>query len=811
MKYLFILLIITIAGTYAGNCPNSQTIPKITAYSVIFTKDNSAIPLPGKNILNFTIKFNYVVGNSINNPSQYFNQKVSLQKMGLDSQLWNISVNTIIANKDTVNYSLSASGPLYSEATYNFDFNLIHVNFDCLMYTLPIELIISCDDGNFCDGVKRLVGGECLASSPPCGYQNLLTNDCCMAYQCFNNNKTCSKNSLGYAANGTCNTQALKSVTEVNNQCGICDYDKCNPKCKRSWECGVDGCNRGCTVIGNQRYSDCSYKGPGYSCINNKCLVLSNNPGTCRNPLPLFGDLPSSGSIDGYTVPSIGTGSSDLIVNGDTSTGEDQVIVWCNPAAVKEKVYRFKLNNKQGVQFMVTAANGDPCALDTLLALYKGNCTNPLDYATGTCSDDATPPGCLSSRLFAVLDPGEYSLVVSGYSSSNVGPYTLSIHFNGESCVPQCDGKRCGSDGCNAGHRCGVCDSSNPICTLSGFCIPETCTLDCQARSCGDSINGCPSQPTYGQTLNGTVIAVPGVGDCGQCVDYKECELKEGKCVPIKECDSLKPVCNGKNRPLKSPNSWCGSDCQWHKLDEPLMDLIPNAREDVLPTIVIEYKTFAETSCAFVEGCVSSPGSKLLMRFGTQIHNIGEVSFLAPPISANPQLYEFSSCHAHYHKHNFARTALKDLNGTIISNGYKLAYCMEDSYSYQLGPNIACLPKTSCELQGMQKGWTDNYGNNLDCQWIEIPRDIMNKTVTMIVETNLDHSFQEYTYKNNRVEFEINMSHFQFPPLEEMKPDVSYPLLDFVKPSELATYQTVFDKMKESKKQREQLKLIKIN
>src|SRR6185436_10446108 len=87
-----------------------------------------------------------------------------------------------------------------------------------------------------------------------------------------------------------------------------------------------------------------------------------------------------------------------------------------------------------------------------LLAIQY-TCGTRLSFPTGTCSDDATPPGELSSRIFGTLEPGSYVVIATGYAASQVGPFQLQVHFNGIACTPQCDSKKCGDDGC--GHPCG--------------------------------------------------------------------------------------------------------------------------------------------------------------------------------------------------------------------------------------------------------------------------------------------------------------------------------------------------------------------
>gem|GEM_PF-3627050 len=79
-----------------------------------------------------------------------------------------------------------------------------------------------------------------------------------------------------------------------------------------------------------------------------------------------------------------------------------------------------------------------------------------------------------------------------------------------KSCIPDCDGKECGSDGC--GGSCGSCDSGE-ICS-NGQCV-ASCTpiKDCGHVECGTISDGC----------GGTIY-------CGSCDPLEVCE--NGICVP---------------------------------------------------------------------------------------------------------------------------------------------------------------------------------------------------------------------------------------------------------------------------------------
>ena len=107
-------------------------------------------------------------------------------------------------------------------------------------------------------------------------------------------------------------------------------------------------------------------------------------------------------------------------------------------------------------------------------------------YAQTDCKASAT---CLGSEYSSSdvtvevkLDAGESALiVVDGDWSTDEGTYTITV---GSPCIPQCDGKQCGDDGC--GQDCGPC--------TTGFCqdsqcidLPATCDV-VQNVACGETL-----------------------------------------------------------------------------------------------------------------------------------------------------------------------------------------------------------------------------------------------------------------------------------------------------------------------------------
>ena len=122
-----------------------------------------------------------------------------------------------------------------------------------------------------------------------------------------------------------------------------------------------------------------------------------------------------------------------------------------------------------------------------------------------------------------------------------------------------------------------------------------------------------------------------------------------------------------------------------------------------------------------------------------------------PPPVDRPDLFEFSECHGHYHFSGFASYALLDKEGNTVVTGRKQAYCMEDSAraeGVREGASVQCEKRFDCEVQGIQKGWYDLYGNSLDCQWIDIT-GVPAGSYNLRVRLNPTRTLQEMSFDNN--------------------------------------------------------------
>ena len=169
------------------------------------------------------------------------------------------------------------------------------------------------------------------------------------------------------------------------------------------------------------------------------------------------------------------------------------------------------------------------------------------------------------------------------------------------------------------------------------------------------------------------------------------------------------------------------------------------------------WNEFGEESCALAEQCVRGPGRRLLMRFGTIVHNIGSGDLVAPKIATHPDLFKWGSCHQHYHYQSFAAFAISNIStNALVLQGAKQAFCMVDDEQYFKGPSIACEGAFDCINQGIKRGRSDNYVSELDCQWLDLTDEVRTGCwYKYQVCTNVGRTIYEGNYENNCVNFDV--------------------------------------------------------
>lgn len=157
----------------------------------------------------------------------------------------------------------------------------------------------------------------------------------------------------------------------------------------------------------------------------------------------------------------------------------------------------------------------------------------------------------------------------------------------------------------------------------------------------------------------------------------------------------------------------------------PMPDLI--VRGDILAKQWVVRDEQIGHVCSAEEGNVT-PGLRRIMRFTVMTPNIGSADvYIGDPnvhVAANDGLFEFASCHNHYHFRHYASYELLGANGQVWKAA-KRGFCMLDT-----DPNPAYYGQPpregkyrSCGAvgipgnQGITAGWADTYRFTLAGQY----------------------------------------------------------------------------------------------
>ena len=151
-----------------------------------------------------------------------------------------------------------------------------------------------------------------------------------------------------------------------------------------------------------------------------------------------------------------------------------------------------------------------------------------------------------------------------------------------------------------------------------------------------------------------------------------------------------------------------------------LPDLV--VRTDILERQwVVRDEKLSPEFCSVIEGEVT-PGLRRLVRFTVMTANVGTADInIGDPrahFEANDGLFEFATCHQHYHYRNYAKYELIDPATGVVWKAAKRGFCMLDT-----DPNPSslggepprnptyhnCGDLTHAGDQGISHGWSDTY------------------------------------------------------------------------------------------------------
>jgi len=135
----------------------------------------------------------------------------------------------------------------------------------------------------------------------------------------------------------------------------------------------------------------------------------------------------------------------------------------------------------------------------------------------------------------------------------------------------------------------------------------------------------------------------------------------------------------------------------------------------------VYYRYFSADSCEVFEGCITEPGWRRILDFTSTVINNGQATMLAGNVTssafAEANMFQYSTCHGHYHFQFYANFSLGNLIGS------KQAFCLQSTWRYMNTPlSPLWNDYASCRYQGIEVGWGDDYIGGLSCQWMDITK-----------------------------------------------------------------------------------------
>ncbi len=155
-------------------------------------------------------------------------------------------------------------------------------------------------------------------------------------------------------------------------------------------------------------------------------------------------------------------------------------------------------------------APGETCDADGRCQPDAPRCGDDRCDADETCADCAADCGACCGNGQCEAGRGEDCVACAEDCGCDEGEVCDAAARACRACVPQCDGRECGDDGC--GGPCGACEAG--VACENGRCVVP-CVPRCEGRACG--ADGCG-------------------GDCGACDGEQVCDA-QGRCVaPPDDC-----------------------------------------------------------------------------------------------------------------------------------------------------------------------------------------------------------------------------------------------------------------------------------
>lgn len=327
-------------------------------------------------------------------------------------------------------------------------------------------------------------------------------------------------------------------------------------------------------------------------------------------------------------------------------------------------------------------------------------------------------------------DPLPLNIGIQDTAQTLVSPmastwYVLDVDTTGQYLFSTCDLTSCDT----RIHLYDYCDMA--VFTTSSEAFITMSEDDCETQSVVTPL-----------LTNGQTIYIHIESDCGEGVPFEASYLGGiPGCMNIEACNYL---------PIATAPDTCFliGDPECPNIGPDLIINGPRAFS------TLEFTTESSSdACMIEEGCLQGFGTREIVRFDTEIANIGTEDYFIGAPADNPEQFEWDACHNHYHYEGYAEYALYTSGGSPLPTiGFKNGFCIMDlgSCNYGGGPT-----KYTCSNMGITAGCQDIYSRFLDCQWVDIT-DLPGGEYTLVIRVNWDYSPDangsfELSYANNAV------------------------------------------------------------
>lgn len=289
------------------------------------------------------------------------------------------------------------------------------------------------------------------------------------------------------------------------------------------------------------------------------------------------------------------------------------------------------------------------------------------------------------------------------------------------------------------------------------YTAPATCEADCNGvvgglgylNECGSCVTGLEQGPPI--DCAGVCGGTASIDGCGQCaggttgVDpmTTDCTGECGGTAFTDECN----ICVGGSTGLEPSDP---TSCPQG------VDLIVNPQY-FRNTIELDHVFVSDTSCLINEGCVRGSGDRKVIRFGTEIANVGTEDLVLGSPQSGADYWHYDECHSHFHFEAYAAYDIVEVSsGEMLDIGSKNGFCVLDSrvYDSAIAPN-GC-HGYGCGNQGITAGCADVYTSGLQCQWIDVT-GLPDGDYDLIVTTNPEQEIPEISYDNNSAQVRVRL------------------------------------------------------